>query len=107
INAQLKIDERNSEVISSRAAGRIDKLFIKETGEGIRQGQPLYVLYSEELLTLQQEYLLAKEQYESLGATHERYKSFLDGARRKLFLYGLTESQISRLSGNSLRPRVT
>lgn len=107
INAQLEVDEQKSEVISSRAQGRIEKLFIKETGQSVKKGQPLYVLYSEELLTLQQEYLLAKEQYESIGKTEKRYKSFQDAAERKLLLYGLTRSQISQLNKNSLQPRVT
>src|SRR5688500_13646185 len=93
INGRITVDEQKSEVISSRAAGRVEKLFVKETGQSIRQGQPLYVLYSELLLTLQQEYLLAKEQYESLGKTEKRYKSFLDAAERKLLLYGLTKNQ--------------
>ena len=107
VNAQIKVDEQKSEVISSRAAGRIEKLFIKETGQRVQRGEPLYVLYSEELLTLQQEYLLAKEQFESLGDTEERYKSFLDAAERKLRLYGLTPAQIGQLHRNTLRPRVT
>jgi membrane fusion protein, copper/silver efflux system len=107
INGQLKVDEQKSEVISSRAAGRVEKLFIKETGQNIRRGQPLYVLYSENLLTLQQEYLLAKEQYESLGKTEKRYKSFLDAAERKLLLYGLMKNQIRQLDRSSLQPRIT
>lgn len=108
INGRFAINEQNSEAISSRAAGRIEKLFIKETGQAVKQGDPLYVLYSETLLTLQQEYLLAKEQYESLGQTEKRYKSFLESAEKKLLLYGLTKSQIGNLTNrNSLQPRVT
>jgi Cu(I)/Ag(I) efflux system membrane fusion protein len=108
INGRFAVNEQNSEAISSRAAGRIEKLFIKETGQPIRQGEPLYVLYSETLLTLQQEYLLAKEQYESLGQTEKRYKSFVESSEKKLLLYGLTKSQINNLtSRNSLQPWVT
>ena len=108
INGRLVVNEQRTEVISSRAAGRIENLFIKETGQRIRPGEPLYVLYSEELLTLQQEYLLAKEQYALLGQTQSRYKSFLDAAERKLLLYGLTQKQINNLSDKtSLQPRVT
>ena len=107
ISGQLKVNEQKTEVISSRAAGRVENLFIKESGQRVRQGQPLYVLYSEELLTLQQEYLLAKEQYESLGKTEKRYKSFLDAAERKLLLYGLTKPQINQLNRESLNPRIT
>lgn len=106
INGTLKLDQDNSAVVSSRAAGRIEKLFVKETGRTIRKGEPLYTLYSETLLTLQQEYLLAKEQYEQLGAAEKRYRSFLEAAERKLLLYGLTKSQIKNLTGAGL-PRIT
>src|SRR3546814_18018680 len=38
----------------------------------------------------------------------KRYKAFLDAAERKLLLYGLTKSQIIRLTDRSaLEPRVT
>lgn len=108
ISGTLSVNEEKSEVISSRAAGRIEKLFIRETGYRIKRGEPLYVLYSELLLTLQQEYLLAKEQYESLGTTEKRYASILKAAKGKLLLYGLTENQIAQLtSRENLQPRVT
>lgn len=108
VNGTLTTNEENSEVVSTRAAGRIEKLFIKETGHMIEKGQPLYVLYSESLLTLEQEYLLAKEQFESLGKTEKRYESFLKAAERKLLLYGLTQKQIAQLTkGSSLQPRIT
>ena len=108
INGRLTIDEQKSVVISSRAGGRVEKLFFKETGQSIKQGEPLYVLYSEILLTLQQEYLLAKEQYEALGSTEKRYKSFVDAAERKLLLYGLTKNQINELKDrSSIQPRIT
>lgn len=108
INGRFVINEQSSEAISSRAAGRIEKLFFKQTGQSIKRGEPLYVLYSETLLTLQQEYLLAKEQYESLGQTEERYKTFLESAEKKLLLYGLTRVQIRSLNNASaLQPRVT
>lgn len=107
INGKLKVNEQRSESISSRAEGRVENLFIKETGQWVRKGEPLYVLYSALLLTLQQEYLLAKDQYESMGKTEKRYKSFVDAAERKLLLYGLTKNQIAQLTRNSAAPRVT
>ena len=108
INGRLSADEEHSQVVSSRASGRIEKLFIKETGRQVRKGEPLYVLYSETLLTLQQEYLLAKAQYEQLGQSQRRYKSFLEAAEAKLELYGLTESQITALNPErALQPRIT
>jgi membrane fusion protein, copper/silver efflux system len=108
INGRLTADEQQTEVISSRAAGRIEKLYVRETGQTIRKGAPLYTLYSEMLTTLQQEYLLAKEEYEALGKTEKRYGSFLKAAEKKLLLYGMSREQISSLTGrNSIQPAIT
>lgn len=108
INARLAENEDLTEMISSRVAGRIEKLYVKETGRVVRAGEPLYDLYSESLLTLQREYLLAKEQYETLGNGEPRYASFLKSAERKLLLYGLTQQQIVRLDqAKSIQQRIT
>lgn len=108
INGKLITDENQSEVISSRAAGRIEKLFIKETGKQVRKGEPLYELYSETLLALQREYLLAKDQAEKMGSEESRYNGFLKAAEAKLVLYGLTKTQISQLSETKLaKERIT
>lgn len=108
INGTLAADQENSQVVSSRASGRIEKLFIKETGRQVRKGEPLYVLYSETMLTLQQEYLLARAQYEELGQSETRYKSFLKAAESKLLLYGLTKKQVEGLNHErALQPRIT
>ena len=74
-----------------------EKHCITSTGRTIQKGEPLYELYSETLLTLQKEYLLAKQQFETLGATEKRYESFLKASERKLLLYGLAQKQINKL----------
>ncbi len=96
LNGRLMVNEEQTEVISSRAKGRIERLYFKESGHRIEQGQPLYELYSEELLTLQQEYMLALKQVEELG--QPRFESFLKAAERKLLLFGLTKNQIGQLA---------
>ena len=103
LNGVLAVDEENSQVISSRIPGRIEKLFSKETGKPIRKGEPLYEIYSEELLTLQQEFLLAKEQFESLGKKESRYESFYKTAERKLLLYGMSSNQIEQLKKSGIQ----
>lgn len=108
INARLANNEDLTEVISSRSAGRIEKLFVKETGRMVKAGEALYELYSETLLTLQREYLLAKEQYESLGKDEPRYESFLKASERKLLLYGLTNKQIEALAqSKTIKQRIS
>ena len=108
INARLTENQELTEVISSRASGRIEKLFVKETGRVVRPGEPLYELYSESLLTLQREYLLAREQYETLGKEEPRFTSFLNAAERKLLLYGLTKKQVDALAQSKvIQQRIT
>jgi membrane fusion protein, copper/silver efflux system len=108
INGRLAVDEENTKIVSSRSAGRIERLFIKEDGQLIHAGQPLYTLFSEQLLTLQQEYVLAKQQYKELGQGEKRYRSFMEAAEKKLLLYGLNKTQLERLTDpESVRPEVT
>jgi Cu(I)/Ag(I) efflux system membrane fusion protein len=97
LNARLAENKEEVEVVSSRVPGRIERLFVKERGQRIQAGQALYEIYSEELLTYQQEYLLALEQFDQLGQDEPRYGTFLESARRKLKLYGMTEGQIQQL----------
>lgn len=108
VNARLSEDEELTQAISSRSAGRIEKLYVKETGRNVRAGEPLYELYSETLFTLQREYLLAREQYEELGKDEPRYESFLKASERKLMLYGLTKKQIETLAQSKVvKQRIT
>lgn len=108
VNARLVENEDLTEVIASRSSGRIEKLFVKETGRIVYAGEPLYELYSETMLTLQREYLLAKEQFETLGKDEPRYESFLKAAERKLLLYGLTMKQVDELArSKAIQQRIT
>ncbi|MFD1185831.1 efflux RND transporter periplasmic adaptor subunit [Pontibacter rugosus] len=108
LTGKLVLDETQTDVVSSRVQGRIERLYYKETGQAVQKGQPLYEVYSEELLTLQREYLLALRQYQELGKENPRFGSFLEAAKSKLLLYGLTESQIRNLGkAENLNARVT
>ena len=98
LTGRVAENEALSEVVSSRVPGRIERLYVKEEGQKIEKGQALYDIYSEELLTYQQEYLLALEQYQQLGEEEPRYASFAESARRKLKLYGMTDAQIQKLA---------
>ncbi len=97
LTGRLAINEQQTELVSSRVAGRIEKLAIKEIGQRVTQGQVLYEVYSEELLTLEQEYLLAWQQAEQLGQQEKRYQTFLEAAEKKLILFGLSKAQIAEL----------
>jgi Cu(I)/Ag(I) efflux system membrane fusion protein len=96
LNGRLVINPEQSSYISSRVAGRIEQLYVRETGVQVSKGQPLYKLYSEQLATLQQEYLMSiaqEKQFE--GDKIER--QIVASAKQKLLLYGQSEQQLQQL----------
>lgn len=108
LTGKLVASRELTRTVSSRAPGRIEKLFIKATGLRVEKGEPLYKIYSEQLLTLQREYLLALRQYQALGQQEKRYAGFMNAARKKLLLYGMNESQVSALSSSgAVSPSIT
>ena len=55
----ISVDENKIQQVSARVSGRVDHLFIKNTGEKVEAGQVLYDLYSEELISARKEFLLS------------------------------------------------
>ncbi len=107
LNGRLVVNPEKTEYISSRVAGRLERLYVRQTGEKIRKGQPLYQIYSEQLASLQQEYLLALAQVAQFQSD-QTFLQILKSARQKLSLYGQSESQIKAL-GDSKKtsPNIT
>lgn len=107
LNGRLATNPEATNYISSRVAGRVERLYVKETGVPVRKGQPLYQIYSEELATLQQEYLVMAAQA-SAFPEDRRFGQMLQAARHKLLLYGQTEGQLRTLvSRRKTDPYVT
>lgn len=96
LNGRLAINPENTVELSSRVAGRIEKLYIKEPGVSIVKGQPLYQIYSEQLSALQEEYLVAHAQRQQFPGD-KQFENIAAAAKQKLLLYGQTESQLQRL----------
>src|SRR5688572_28849789 len=97
LNGRLNTDPQQSAYISSRVAGRIENLYVKETGVRVNKGQPLYRIYSEQLVTLQQEYLIAAAQVKQFP-TDERFVQIEKAARQRLLLYDQSNSEINKLT---------
>jgi Cu(I)/Ag(I) efflux system membrane fusion protein len=57
----VQYNENNLLHVHPRVEGWIEKLYIKAAGEQVSKGEPLYALYSPELVNAQEEYLLAKK----------------------------------------------
>lgn len=107
LNGRLVTNPEQTTFISSRVAGRIEVLYVRETGVRVSKGQALYKIYSEQLATLQQEYLVAVAQAQQFPAD-ERFQQIEKGARQKLLLYDQTEVQLQQLlKSQKTEPYVT
>ncbi|WP_081171352.1 efflux RND transporter periplasmic adaptor subunit [Niastella populi] len=98
LTATLNFDEMKVNTVSARVMGRIDRLYFKNTGDYIKKGDHLFDLYSEELNTAKQEYLAALERQQALGNSIVDFEQLIEGAKNKLKLWGVSESQITALA---------
>ncbi|PWJ58668.1 Cu(I)/Ag(I) efflux system membrane fusion protein [Dyadobacter jejuensis] len=97
LNGRLVVNPERTTVVSSRIAGRLELLYVRETGVRIAQGQPLYKIYSEELAALQQEYLLAHEQVIQFPLD-SRFAAIEKASIQKLKRYDQSASDIENLN---------
>lgn len=86
----LDFVENNRKTISARFNGRIEKLFVDKTGDYIKKGQPLFEIYSPDLVQAQNEYLIALN-------SSSNSSSLLKATKKKLEIFGLTSEQIQTL----------
>lgn len=83
--------------VTARIAGRIERLFVRNMGEYVRVGHPIYELYSEELSAAQQDYLIATQKQKVLKETDINFKQLVEAAKNKLLLWGMSDAQIAEL----------
>ncbi len=92
----LAPDERNLRRVQLRVAGWIRRLHVNQTGEHVRQGQPLLTIYSPQLYQTEQEFLIELGAQDSTTSSpHEQ--SALATARERLRLFGVPDEEIRRL----------
>lgn len=95
----LEIADPNKTVISARFNGRIEKLYVNAVGVKVKQGDPLFDIYSPDIIQAENEYLQAFK----AGSAQQNN---LTAAKSKLELLGLTEQQIHELEAAGTVPLV-
>jgi Cu(I)/Ag(I) efflux system membrane fusion protein len=98
LTGTITANANQTRTVSSRVAGRVERLFVRQTGESIRAGGPLVSIYSEQLQALQQEYLLAQAQQRAVGRSGNQYGRLVASARQRLRLLGMSEGQLRTLA---------
>jgi Cu(I)/Ag(I) efflux system membrane fusion protein len=100
--AVVEHDETKYAKISPRFAGWVRQLHVNYTGAPVEKGQPLFTVYSPELFSTENEYLVAwratKQLKDGASATHKgSTESLLDSARLRLSLFQIGEEEIRAL----------
>lgn len=94
---RVETDERRIHDVSPRFEGWIERLHVSATGDPVRHGQPLFTVYSPELVSAQKELAIAESlRLDSPGAD----PAAREGARR------LAEAARERLKNWSVTPGV-
>src|SRR3989454_6740088 len=88
-------------VVTLRTNGWIQNLFVDYVGKQVSKGDPLFTVYSPDLVSAQQEYLLAKRAAQETSSTVQAdpngQSSLLQTVRERLRLWQFTDEQIRTL----------
>jgi len=85
-------DERRLGIVNARVDGWVERLYVEETGLWIAAGEPLLELYAPDLVTAQEELLLAMRLRGTAAGD-----SLVAAARRRLAYWEISDEQIARL----------
>lgn len=87
---KVQVDERLQQSQVAHIGGRIEKLLVNFTGESVKKGQLLALIYSPDMITAQQELLEAAKSKETQPEIYE-------AASEKLRQWKLSEAQIAQI----------
>jgi Cu(I)/Ag(I) efflux system membrane fusion protein len=96
----LEIAEPNKTIISARFNGRIEKLYVDAVGSNVKAGDPLFDIYSPDLIQAESEYL---QGYKTGSTVHD---GDISVGKSRLLLLGLTENQIRSLETSGTVPQI-
>jgi membrane fusion protein, copper/silver efflux system len=92
---KVDYDEANIYTVNLKVDGWVEKLYVDETGDQVKKGQPLLEIYSPKLVAAQKEYLVAYDQAKSSDSSN--MDNLLRAARQRLLNWDISDDQIERL----------
>ena len=98
---QFQFNEQRLSTVTTKFEGYIEKLYVNTTGQPVRRGQPLMEVYSPELVSAQEEYLIAWNGRQSLsnGTTESLVGvgQLAESALKRLRNWDISDAQLQRL----------
>jgi len=108
-SGRVEIDESRSYTVTAKFEGYIERLHVNPTGQPVGRGQPLFEVYSPELVSAQREYAIAAQ---GVGKLHEAgseaqaaMQQLADSSLQRLKNWDISEEQVKALarSGSARR----
>ncbi len=97
----LEYDQERMVTVTTKYSGWIEKVYVNYLGEPVRKGQPLFDIYSPELLQTEQDLLSAikfAQQFDRTGTdAGRRADALVESARERLRYWDITPAQIEKL----------
>jgi RND family efflux transporter MFP subunit len=98
----VDINERLVSYVQVRFPGYIRKVFANASYQYVKKGEPLFTIYSPDLVATQQEYLLARENQQAMSASTvdgvaAGATSLSTAAEQRLQQWDIPESEIAKL----------
>jgi Cu(I)/Ag(I) efflux system membrane fusion protein len=95
-------DERGLTQVTVKTSGWVREVFVDSIGRPVQKGDPLFTLYSPDLLATQDEYLLAVKMQGQLASSplaevKANAASLVASSRERLHLWDVTDLQITKL----------
>jgi Cu(I)/Ag(I) efflux system membrane fusion protein len=97
---RVAVDETRVHHVNIKVAGFADRVYVDYVGKYVKAGEPLFSIYSPDLLSVQEEYLLALRTQQALGdggSTGAAGEDLVTAARRRLELWDIPASEIAHL----------
>lgn len=99
---RVEPDERRLYAISPKFEGYVERLHVNVTGQAVGKGQPLFEVYSPELVSAQREYAIAAQGVDSLkeagGQAQAGMQQLADSSLQRLKNWDISEAQIKALA---------
>jgi RND family efflux transporter MFP subunit len=97
----LDYDQEKMVSVTTKYAGYIEKALVNYLGQPVRRGEPLFEIYSPELVQTQQELLSALEYVKRMAKAspeaRARADALVEAARTRLRYWDITREQVARL----------
>jgi Cu(I)/Ag(I) efflux system membrane fusion protein len=99
----IQMDQEKISRVHVKVAGWIEKVYLNYVGKLVKKGQPLFMLYSPDLVSTEREYLIAQKGQEYLGKSPyaevaSGADALLEATRQRLRLWDITDAQMNELT---------